>query len=173
METRALRNARARGWGGRGEEVLTWASGYNFPLFLVYPVDMPGLSVTAPYTCLSRSVPGINWHIARMLSSQPTNSAGWPTENESHRDGSVVCVYLSVYFSLCTWLCNLICMWWQTAEMSYGDDSVLCVSTYLVSLPVYCSLFVCVFVCNTSQRTGDESQRDSVLFVSVYLSVCL
>ena len=25
------------GWG-----VLTWASGYNFPLFLVYPVDMPG-----------------------------------------------------------------------------------------------------------------------------------
>ena len=42
METRALRNMRARGWGeGGGGEVLTWASGYNFPLFLVYPVDMP------------------------------------------------------------------------------------------------------------------------------------
>ena len=26
---------------GGGGEVLTWASGYNFPLFLVYPVDMP------------------------------------------------------------------------------------------------------------------------------------
>ena len=38
---RALRNARARGCGGGGGEVLTWASGYNFPLFLVYPVDMP------------------------------------------------------------------------------------------------------------------------------------
>ena len=42
-----LRNARARGWGrggggGGGGEILTWASGYNFPLFLVYPVDMPG-----------------------------------------------------------------------------------------------------------------------------------
>ena len=38
-------DARARGWGGGGGgggEVLTWASGYNFPLFLVYPVDMPG-----------------------------------------------------------------------------------------------------------------------------------
>ena len=27
-------------WGGRGG-VLKWASGCNFPLFLVYPVDMP------------------------------------------------------------------------------------------------------------------------------------
>ena len=27
--------------GGGGGEVLMWASGYNFPLFLVYPVDMP------------------------------------------------------------------------------------------------------------------------------------
>ena len=26
------------GWG-----VLTWASGCNFPLFLVYPVDMPDI----------------------------------------------------------------------------------------------------------------------------------
>ena len=40
METRALRNTRARDGEGRGE-VLTWASGYNFPLFLVCPVDMP------------------------------------------------------------------------------------------------------------------------------------
>ena len=40
METHALRNARHVGVGG-GWGVLTWASGYNFPLFLVYPVDMP------------------------------------------------------------------------------------------------------------------------------------
>ena len=40
METRALRNARG-GKGGAGEGVLTQASGYNFPLFLVCPVDMP------------------------------------------------------------------------------------------------------------------------------------
>ena len=31
---------RARAGIGEGE-VLTWASGYNFPLFLVYQVDMP------------------------------------------------------------------------------------------------------------------------------------
>ena len=34
-----LRNARGRG----GDGVLTQASGYNFPLFLVYSVDMPGV----------------------------------------------------------------------------------------------------------------------------------
>ena len=39
---RALRNT-GGGGGGRGEGGggLTRASGYNFPLFLVYPVDMP------------------------------------------------------------------------------------------------------------------------------------
>ena len=35
------------GVGGKGGEgggslgILTWALGYNFPLFLVYPIDMP------------------------------------------------------------------------------------------------------------------------------------
>ena len=29
--------------GRRGGGGVTWASGYNFPLFLVYPVDMPGI----------------------------------------------------------------------------------------------------------------------------------
>ena len=35
-----------RGWGekGGGGGVLTWTSGYNFPLFLVYPVDMPAVT---------------------------------------------------------------------------------------------------------------------------------
>ena len=31
--------ARTHGEGGGGER--GWLSGYNFPLFLVYPVDMP------------------------------------------------------------------------------------------------------------------------------------
>ena len=31
-----------KGLGGVLGGVLAWASGYNFPLFLVYPVDMPG-----------------------------------------------------------------------------------------------------------------------------------
>ena len=30
------------GGGVGGGGVLMWSSGYNFPLFLVYPVDMPG-----------------------------------------------------------------------------------------------------------------------------------
>ena len=34
-----------RGGGGGGGRILTRASGYNFPLFLVYPVDMPGVCV--------------------------------------------------------------------------------------------------------------------------------
>ena len=37
VETHALRVRGGRGWG----VVLTQTSGYNFPLFLVYPVDMP------------------------------------------------------------------------------------------------------------------------------------
>ena len=46
METRTLgmhtRTEMGR-VGGGGKGFLTWASGYNFPLFLVYPVDMPDL----------------------------------------------------------------------------------------------------------------------------------
>ena len=45
VETHALMNVRAGegvgGGGGGGRRILTRASGYNFPLFLVYPVDMP------------------------------------------------------------------------------------------------------------------------------------
>ena len=53
METHALRKAyicaltrergegAGRGGGEGGGEGGGWLSGYNFPLFLVYPVDMP------------------------------------------------------------------------------------------------------------------------------------
>ena len=33
--------AQERGWKRGGGRILMRASGYNFPLFLVYPVDMP------------------------------------------------------------------------------------------------------------------------------------
>ena len=45
VETHALMNARA-GEGVGGGCILTRASGCNFPLFLVYPVDMPGNSIS-------------------------------------------------------------------------------------------------------------------------------
>ena len=38
--------ARTHGEGGGGER--GWLSGYNFPLFLVYPVDMPDISLAVP-----------------------------------------------------------------------------------------------------------------------------
>ena len=39
-DARFKERAHVGGEGGGGGGV-TWASGYNFPLFLVYPVDMP------------------------------------------------------------------------------------------------------------------------------------
>ena len=49
METRAVRNTCVG--------VLTWASGYNFPLFLVYPVDMPVINI-----CICRRARyGMEW----------------------------------------------------------------------------------------------------------------
>ena len=53
-DTRFKERARGgMGGGGGGGEggVLTWTSGYNFPLFLVHPVDMPD------FTCQRMSLP--------------------------------------------------------------------------------------------------------------------
>ena len=55
----------------RGGGVLTQASGYNFPLFLVYPVDMPGVCVcvcvsVCLYVC-------VYWHIYCYLAETHVN----------------------------------------------------------------------------------------------------
>ena len=59
METRALRKARGGGGGGGGGEsleILTWALGSNFPIVLVYPLDMPEYCVRAR-ACVRYSLP--------------------------------------------------------------------------------------------------------------------
>ena len=59
---RALRKARGEGGGeGRSLGVLTWALGSNFPLFLVYPLDMPEY-------CAHVCVCVIHWHCSAQLS---------------------------------------------------------------------------------------------------------
>ena len=64
VETHALRNARGGVGGGGGG--LKWASGCNFPLFLVYPVDMPEEVVDFLFQVTFESVGGLQEHIMKL-----------------------------------------------------------------------------------------------------------
>ena len=71
VETRTLRKAEGGRGGGGG--CLTLASGYNFPLFLVYPVDMPDYKFYVPDkisadhgqagACISPSLITASWRL--------------------------------------------------------------------------------------------------------------